>query len=119
MDQVKEISPSSRVVAICSYGPSVYAKAGSCHGFDILTICDGYSEGVRSHLRIINSNEVRYLLVEKELIDSDIRRGALGDFLADKLLYPYKTLENAEYLDQLALELRTRVIRGPLAFPRR
>ena len=43
-----------------------------------MAICDGYSEGVRSYLRIIDGNEVRYLLVEKELIDSDIRKGSLG-----------------------------------------
>jgi len=75
-----------------------------------MAICDGYSEGVRSYLRIIDRNEVRYLLVEKELIDSDIRKGSLGDFLTDKLLYPYSALRNTEYLDQLALQLRTRII---------
>ncbi|HKM49584.1 MAG TPA: hypothetical protein VJZ75_00230 [Candidatus Bathyarchaeia archaeon] len=110
LDQVDEISPSSRVVAACNYGPSVFAKPGSWRGFDIMAICDGYSEGVRSYLRIIDRNEIRYLLVEKELIDSDILKGSLGDFLTDKLLYPYSALRNTEYLDQLALQLRTRII---------
>jgi tRNA A-37 threonylcarbamoyl transferase component Bud32 len=76
-----------------------------------MAVCDGYVEGVRSHLRVVNDNEIRYLLVERELIESDVRRGSLGDFLTDKLLYPHRALKNPEYLNQLALQLRIRLIR--------
>ena len=111
LGRVEEISPSIQIIASCAYGPSVYAKPESSHGFDLMVICDGYPEGIRTHLRLVNKNEVRYLLVDKELFESDVHNGALGDFITDKLLYPYETLGNAEYLDRLALQLRTRIIR--------
>lgn len=110
LEQASEISPSSQIVAICNYGPSAFAKPGNSQRIDLIVICEGYSEGVRSHLRVIDQNETQFLLVEKELIESDILKGSLGDFLSDKLLYPYLPLRNNEYLDQLTLQLRTRII---------
>jgi tRNA A-37 threonylcarbamoyl transferase component Bud32 len=111
LGRVEEISPSIQTVACCAYGPSVCGKPGSWHGFDLMVICDGYPEGIRAHLRLVNKNEVRYLLVDKELVESDVHDGALGDFITDKLLYPYEALGNAEYLDRLAQKLHTRIIR--------
>jgi len=110
LGKVEEISPSVQIVASCAYGPSVYAKPDSYHGFDLMVICDGYPEGIRAHLRTVNNHEVRYLLVDKELFESDVHNGALGDFITDKILYPYETLGKSEYLDQHALQLRKRII---------
>ena len=76
-----------------------------------MVICEEYSEGVRSHRRLIGKNEARYLIVDRELFESDVDNGALGDFLTDKLLYPYTPLHNTEYLNQYTLRFHTRIIR--------
>jgi tRNA A-37 threonylcarbamoyl transferase component Bud32 len=111
LEKVEEISPSSKLVALCGYGPAVYGKPGSWHGLDLMAICEEYHEGVRSHRRLIGKNEARYLIVDKELFESDVNKGALGDFLTDKLLYPFNALHNADYLNQFALRFHSRVIR--------
>jgi len=109
--KVEEISPSSKLVALCEYGPSVYGRSGSWRGLDLMAICEEYPEGVRSHRRFIGKNEGRYLIVDRELFESDVSNGALGDFLTDKLLYPYLPLHNPEYLNQHALRFHARLIR--------
>src|SRR5208337_2891241 len=109
--KVEEISPSSKLVALCEYGPSVYGRSGSWRGLDLMAICEEYPEGVRSHRRFIGKNEGRYLIVDRELFESDVSNGALGDFLTDKLLYPYLSLHNPEYLNQHALRFHARLIR--------
>ena len=111
LGQVEEISPSSKLVALCEYGPSVYGRPGSWHGLDLMAICEEYPEGVRSHRRFIGKNEGRYLIVDRELFESDVSNGALGDFLTDKLLYPYLPLHNAEYLNQHTLRFQARLMR--------
>ena len=109
--KVEEISPSAKLVALCEYGPSVYGRAGSWRGVDLMAICDEYPEGVRTHRRLTGKNEWRYLIVDRELFESDVSNGALGDFLTDKLLYPYLPLDNAEYLNQHTLNFHGRLIR--------
>ena len=111
VSRVEEISPSAKLVALCEYGPSVFGRAGSWRGFDLIAICDEYPEGVRTHRRLMGKNEWRYLVVDKELFESDVSNGALGDFLTDKLLYPYRSLNNREYINQQALNFHGRLIR--------
>lgn len=111
LGKVEEISPSSKLVALCEYGPSVYGRPGSWRGLDFMAICEEYPEGVRTHRRFIGKNESRYLIVDRELFESDVSNGALGDFLTDKLLYPYLPLHNAEYLNQQTLRFHARLIR--------
>ena len=109
--RVEEISPSAKLVALCEYGPSVYGRPGSWRGFDLMAVCDEYPEGVRTHRRLIGKNEGRYLIVDRELFESDVTNGALGDFLTDKLLYPYLSLNNDEYLNRHTLAFHERLIR--------
>ena len=109
--RLEEISPSAKLVALCEYGPSVYGRAGSWRGLDLMAVCDEYPEGVRTHRRLSGKNEWRYLIVDRELFESDVSNGALGDFLTDKLLYPYLPLSNEEYLNEHTLNFHGRLIR--------
>jgi len=109
--KVGEISPSSKLVALCEFGPSIYGRRGSWLGLDLMAVCEEYSEGVRSHRRFIGKNEGRFLIVDRELFESDVKNGALGDFLTDKLLYPYQPLYNAEYLNGYTLRFQSRLVK--------
>ncbi len=111
LGKVGEISPSSKLVALCEFGPSVYGRRGSWLGLDLMAVCEEYSEGVRSHRRFIGKNEGRFLVVDRELFESDVKNGALGDFLTDKLLYPYQPLYNAEYLNGYTLRFQSRLVK--------
>ncbi len=107
--QLEELAPSSQRVAACGCGPSVYAKPGSYPYNDLLIICNNYPHGLRAHRRIAEGTELTFLVTERDLIESDVRKGALGDFLTDKLVYPYRPLENQSYLESLALEAQKRI----------
>lgn len=110
MKQLDELAPSTQRTAACFYGPAVYAKPGSYTGQDILVICEEYAHALRTHRRIANGNETRYLVVERNLLESDVRKGALGDFLTEAFLYPHRPIANPVYLEDLATEAKTRTI---------
>ena len=102
------IAPAERV-AVCTYGPAVFAKPGVTRGQDLLVLCEGYSNGLRAYLRIYDREEFRFLIADRTLIESDVERGTLGDYLTEQFLYPYHPIHNAEYLEKVAEKAKARV----------
>ena len=109
--QLDDLAPSPQRFAICMCGPCVYARSGSYPSYDLLVICNEYAHGLRAHRRIAAGKELRFLVAERNLVESDVRKGALGDFLTDKFLYPFQSLTNHLYLESLALEAKTRIVK--------
>jgi tRNA A-37 threonylcarbamoyl transferase component Bud32 len=106
-----ELAPSTQRVALCEYGPAVYAKPGSYKGQDLLVVCESYANGLRAHLRVIDGHEIRFLIADRGLMESDITKGTLGDFLTEKFLYPNHALVNDDYLENVNLQAKTRVVK--------
>jgi hypothetical protein len=109
--KLSELAPSTETVAMCQYGPAVYAKPGSYHGQDVLVVCEGYSNGLRAHLKVVGGHEIRFLIADRTLLESDVLRGTLGDSLTEKFLYPYNPLANEEYLQNVGSQAKTRVVK--------
>ncbi len=106
-----ELAPSTQRVALCEYGPAVYAKPGSYKCQDLLAVCESYANGLRAHLRVIDGHEIRFLIADRGLLESDITKGTLGDFLTEKFLYPNHALVNGDYLEKVNLQAKTRVVK--------
>jgi tRNA A-37 threonylcarbamoyl transferase component Bud32 len=103
------LTAPAETLAVCAYGPAVFAKPGTSHGEDLLVLCEGYASGLRAHLRVYDGHEVRFLIVDRTLVESDVEKGTLGDYLTEQFLYPHRPLVNRDYLDAVALKARTRV----------
>jgi tRNA A-37 threonylcarbamoyl transferase component Bud32 len=110
LKQLEELAPSEQRLAVCAYGPSVYGKSGDYAGQDMLVICEEYPNALRAHRRITDGSETRFLVAERSLIESDVRKGTLGDFLTETLIYPYRPITNQVYLENLGLEAKARTI---------
>ena len=111
LETLEELAPSVRKFAVCAIGPSVYAKPGSFAGHDFLIVCEGYASGLKAQRRVANGDEARFLLVERELVESDINKGTLGDFLTEKFLYLYRPVANSDYVETLGVQAKTRVVK--------
>jgi tRNA A-37 threonylcarbamoyl transferase component Bud32 len=96
---------------MCEYGPAVYATPGSYKGQDILVVCESYNDGLRVYLRLIDGHEIKFLITDRGLLESDITKGTLGDFLTEKFLYPNRALANSDYVEKINVEAKTRVVR--------
>ncbi|MGD0178157.1 MAG: hypothetical protein ABSC50_15175, partial [Candidatus Bathyarchaeia archaeon] len=111
LGKLEELAPASQRVAICEYGPSVYARPGSYKGQDVMVVCENYANGLRAHLRVIEGHEIRFLIADRDLLESDIKRGTLGDFITEKFLYPHRPLANSEYVEKISTQAKTRVVK--------
>ena len=109
MRTLNDLAAPGKPSAVCTYGPAVFAKAGASRGEDLLVLCEGYSNGLRAQLREFDRYQVRFLIVDRTLAESDIEKGTLGDYLTEQFLYPHRALVNSEYLDALALKATMRV----------
>jgi len=111
LGKLEELAPPSQRVAICEYGPSVYARRGSYKGQDVMVVYESYANGLRAHLRVVEGHEIRFLIADRDLIESDIKRGTLGDFITEKFLYPHRPIENGEFIDKISIQAKTRVVK--------
>ncbi len=104
-----DLVPPAERVAVCAYGPAVFAKPGVTRGQDLLVLCESYSNGLRAHLRVYDGEEFRFLIADRALVESDIESGTLGDYLTEQFLYPYRPLLNDEYLEKIGEKAKIRV----------
>jgi len=111
LGKLEELAPPSQRVAICEYGPSVYARPGSYKGQDVMVVCENYANGLRAHLRVTEGHEIRFLIADRDLLESDIKRGTLGDFITEKFLYPHRPLANNEYVEKISTQAKTRIVK--------
>jgi tRNA A-37 threonylcarbamoyl transferase component Bud32 len=111
LGSLDELAPSTQRVAMCEYGPAVYANPSSYKGQDVLVVCDSYAYGLRVHVRLIEGHEIRFLITDRGLLESDISKGTLGDFLTEKFLYPNRALANSDYIQKTNVQAKTRVVK--------
>jgi tRNA A-37 threonylcarbamoyl transferase component Bud32 len=109
LQRLDDLTAPAERVAVCAYGPSVFAAPGVTRGEDLLVLCEGYAAGLRAHLRVYDGNEMRFLIVDRNLVESDVEKGTLGDCLTEHFLYPHKPVVNPSYIDTLTLKAQLRV----------
>ena len=107
--QLEDLTAPAETVAVCAYGPAVFAKPGTPRGEDLLVLCEGYASGLRAHLRVYDGHEIRFLIVDRTLAESDIEKGTMGDYLTEQFLYPHRPITNGDYFDTVALKAKMRV----------
>ena len=109
--RLDELTAPAQRIAVSAYGPSIFARPGTVPGGDVLVVCEGHANGLRAHRRVIDGQEVRFLIADRSLLESDVLKGTLGDFLTEQFLYPYHALLNLEYVNNVATEAKARVAR--------
>ncbi len=102
--------PPGRLKALMALGPGAFGY-GSPGEVVLMALVDG----LRPKMRYTRLNEAFLLMVDARLFKMDVKKGLLGDLLADKLLTPYLALEGADYLRRLEVAFKQRVIKELLS----
>ncbi|MGA2238477.1 MAG: hypothetical protein ABSG74_04625 [Candidatus Bathyarchaeia archaeon] len=100
------------VAAACEFGGSVYSARAQ--GYDVLMVMEDYADGLRYHTRRLNGHQVMILAADRSLVDLDARKGAMGEFIVERLLTPYRSLQNAELLHSIEVDAKERILREEL-----
>ncbi|WP_455369376.1 hypothetical protein [[Eubacterium] cellulosolvens] len=102
-------------VASLIYGSRIAGYARENSLYDCMAICH-YPGGARYHLEKLNGDLASILEIDEELFILDVKKGALGGFVAGRMLFPYLGLKGLDYLKQNEIELKKEVIRGDIEY---
>jgi len=110
----KEIAGLKAITAACLYGSWVCGYARPDSELDVLLVLDSYESGVKYQYKQLNNIHLAVLVVDTELFEHDVDIGGLGEFVAGRILTPYNSLLNPDYLWKQEVKLKKRVIREAL-----
>ena len=77
---------------------------------EVLLVLHNFQPRLISYVRVIQSRNVVFLVVDKWVFERDIDRGFLGEALARLLIFPYTAFIGASYLHAQEIELKERLI---------
>jgi len=107
-----EIAGTRDVAAGCECGDGAYSARPEGQG--VLLIIEDYPEGLRYHARRMNDRPVMILAADKSLVELDVRKGAMGEFIVERLLTPYRPFLNPELLESIEIDAKERILREEL-----
>jgi tRNA A-37 threonylcarbamoyl transferase component Bud32/predicted nucleotidyltransferase len=112
-ERLEAMERKGEVMASFVYGSQAIGQLDPRSDIDAVAIISDFPQGLRyrfSGLGDLGGGYLNALFVDRELFELDVSKGALGDFLADKLLMPYLPLSNPEYLRGEEIKAKERAI---------
>ena len=109
-DLCRQIAGSHRIVAVCFYGPRVCGYAEETSDANVLLVLGDYRPGLGTYLKPLNKVNVFMLVVDRGAFERDVEQGWLGEFVAEKIMIPYETLINEEYLRRQEVRVKKRIV---------
>ncbi len=107
----EEIANGYDSIGSCIYGSSVYGDSDGNSPYDCLLILKDFEKGIRYNYRKSRENSyIAFLMVDQELFEMDVKNGKIGDFLANRILTPYVPVLGSNYLFDMELLLKKRVV---------
>jgi len=105
-----ELYKNYEVEGACFYGSRVCGYARENSDYNILLILKEYEEGVRYDYKLVNLMTASILVIDDELFKLDVEKGALGEFVAGRILTPYIPFINESYIYEMEVNLKRRVV---------
>jgi hypothetical protein len=103
------VSPD-KIFASCTYGPRVYGCLGDRANINLLLVLQAYNPKIRHFAKKFGDVRVLILAMAQEAFESDVELGQFGEIVAEIIALPYRPLVNADYLEEMELEMKKRLI---------
>ncbi len=111
LEIVKSVIQDYELVACCIYGSKVAGYARPDSDYDLLVVLKDYKELIKYVYKHGNNGlDASILIVDSDMLIKDAKKAALGEFVIGRLLHPYEPLINKEYLKEVEVIYKKRVI---------
>lgn len=108
LNQCNSIAGSRKIIAVCIYGPWVCGYADEKTDVNVLLILDRFNIRLNTYHETVDGVNVSVLTVNRLDFERDVKKGWLGEFVAEKLTVPYEPLKNMKYLQQNEVQIKKR-----------
>ncbi|UCE16850.1 MAG: hypothetical protein JSV12_04405 [Candidatus Bathyarchaeota archaeon] len=109
-DLCKRIAGSHQIIAACFYGPWVCGYADKKSDVHVLLVLDKFRSKLRSYLKPLNGINAFILTVDQGAFEGDVNQGLLGEFVTEKITFPYESIVNEKYLRRQEVKSKKRII---------
>jgi tRNA A-37 threonylcarbamoyl transferase component Bud32/predicted nucleotidyltransferase len=106
----RKIADSRQITAACLYGSQVCGYANKKTDINVLLILNGFTPRLNTFFEAVNGGNASILTVNRTDFERDVRRGWLGEFVSEKITFPYEPLTNGEYLRSREVEVKKRIV---------
>jgi len=103
-------SHKSQIISACFYGPCACGYADEKSDVHVLLMLGNYRPRLRSYLKPLSGNNAFVLAVDRVAFEGDVEQGRLGEFVAEKITFPYEPLINEEYLWRQEVRAKKRIV---------
>jgi len=103
-------SQGSRLTAVCLHGPRMHGLAKGTESADALMILSPCMPLLKTYRKTLGDVDFFVLAVDQRAFERDVERGGLGEFVADKIIFPYEPLLNEDYLRRQEVRAKKRVV---------
>ena len=106
----RQIAGSREIIGACVFGARISGYGVAKSALHVLEIVRPYPSRLMVYPRLLNDLNIFFLMVDSGLFEMDVEQAILGEFVAEKLMLPYRPLLNPEYLRQQELRLKKRIV---------
>lgn len=106
----RQVARSRKIAGACLYGARASGYGVESSSLHVLLIVRNYPSRLMVYPKLLNDENVSFLMVDCGLFETDVEQAIIGEFVAEKLMLPYQPLINPEYLQQQEIKLKKRVI---------
>ncbi len=104
------IAESYKILAICQSDDYTHETLSAGSPVEVLVVLQYYQPKIMSHVRVIDTRNVVFFVVDQWIFERDVDRGFLGEALASFLIFPYTALDNQGYIYEQEIALKKRLI---------
>ena len=106
----RHIAGSCQITATCLCSDYSSSLTSPRTAAQVLLVIEDFQPRLMNYAKALGASSIVVLAVDKWVFERDVDRGLLGEALAGGLIFPYKTIVNAEYLHLQEITLKRRVI---------
>lgn len=105
----KYVTGSYEIAAACICGPAVYGVSDANTTVEVLLVIHDFQPRLMNHVKILDKRKLIIFAVDKWVFERDVDRGFLGEALAEKIIFPYISLVDEDYLHLQEIMVKKRV----------
>jgi len=110
LDACHSIAGNRRIIGACLYGPLTSGYGDEKTNINILLVLSGFGPRIKIYKKSIGERDIFALAVDQSAFQKDVSAGWLGELAAEKLLTPYQSLINNNFLWRQEVAIKRRVI---------
>lgn len=106
----ERIAGSSKIVAACLYGACVCGYADCSSDLNVLLVIRDFRSKLMSYAEQLEESRVLVFAVDQRIFERDVELGWLGELVAERIITPYDSIINEQYLHSQEVKVKKRLV---------